>query len=377
LADRIDGVEIRVHALNTMGTMRLLAGELGGADELQRSIVLAQEAGLEVDVARGYGNLAWAALRNRDYALVDATLAAGLEYCTEPNFDLWRLYLQGFQSRSQLDQGRWTEAAETASVALGDARTSSIPRILAGVSLGLVRARRGDPRSADALDAALALAEVSEELQRIEAVAAARAEAAWLHGDHDGVAQATEAALQLASELGARGVVGELALWRRRAGISEELAIDVAEPYAAQLAGDWHAAAAQWAAIGRPYEAALALADGDGPARRRALDQLHELGAAPAAAIVARGLRARGVRGLRRGPRRSTREHPANLTPREVEVLALIEQGLRNRQIADRLFVSAKTVDHHVGAILRKLGVHTRGEAAAAARRLGLAPDGD
>ena len=52
-------------------------------------------------------------------------------------------------------------------------------------------------------------------------------------------------------------------------------------------------------------------------------------------------------------------------------MLALVEQGLRNRQIADRLFVSAKTVDHHVGAILRKLGVHTRGEAGAAARRLG------
>jgi DNA-binding NarL/FixJ family response regulator len=52
-----------------------------------------------------------------------------------------------------------------------------------------------------------------------------------------------------------------------------------------------------------------------------------------------------------------------------------VEQGLRNKQIAERLFVSAKTVDHHVGAILRKLGVHTRGEAGAAARRLGLALD--
>jgi DNA-binding CsgD family transcriptional regulator len=171
--------------------------------------------------------------------------------------------------------------------------------------------------------------------------------------------------------------VGELALWRRRAGLAEELAGPVAEPYAVQLAGDWRAAAEQWTAIGRPYEAALALADGDGEARRRALDRLHELGAGPAAAIVARRLRARGARGLRRGPRRTTRDNPANLTPREVEVLALVEQGLRNKQIAERLFVSAKTVDHHVAAILRKLGVHTRGEAGAAARRLGFAPDDD
>jgi DNA-binding CsgD family transcriptional regulator len=377
LADRIDGLEIRLHALNTLGTMQLLGGDLAGAAKLEDSIALARRAGLEVDVARGYGNLAWAALRNRMYATVDEALAAGLDHCTEPNLDLWRLYLQGFQSRSQLDQGQWTEAAETASVALSDARTSSIPRILAGVSLGLVRARRGDPRSADALDAALALAEVSEELQRMEAVAAARAEVAWLRGDGEGVVRATEATLRQASALGARGIVGELALWRRRAGIAEETALDVAEPYARQLAGDWEGAAAQWAAIGRPYDEALALADGDGAARRRALDQLHELGAVPAAAIVARSLRARGARGLRRGPRRTTRDNPANLTPREVEVLALVELGLRNRQIADRLFLSAKTVDHHVGAILRKLGVHTRGEAGAAARRLGLAPDGD
>jgi ATP/maltotriose-dependent transcriptional regulator MalT len=377
LADRIDGVEIRAHALNTMGTMQLLAGDLAGAQQLEASIALAREAGLEVDVARGYGNLAWAGLRNRLYSVVDEALAVGLEHCAEPQLDLWRLYLQGFQSRSQLDQGQWTEAAETASVVLGDARTSSIPRILAGVSLGLVRARRGDPRSADVLDAALALAEVSEELQRSEAVAAARAEVAWLRGDPDGVAQATEATLRLATELGARGVVGELALWRRRAGIVEEIEVDVDEPYALQLAGDWKAAADQWTTVGRPYDAALARADGDAAARRRALDQLYELGATPAAAIVARGLRAGGARGLRRGPRRTTRENPANLTAREVEVLALVEQGLRSRQIADRLFVSAKTVDHHVAAILRKLDVGTRGEAGAAARRLGLALDGD
>jgi DNA-binding CsgD family transcriptional regulator/type II secretory pathway predicted ATPase ExeA len=377
LADRLDDVEIRLHALNTIGTMRLLGGDLAGAEMLDHSIALAREAGLEVDVARGYGNLAWAALRSRLYAVLDEALAAGLRHCTEPRLDLWRLYLQGFQSRSQLDQGRWTEAAETASVALGDARTSSIPRILAGVTLGLVRARRGDPRSSDALDAALALAEMSEELQRRDAVAAARAEVAWLHGDSGGVVRETEAALRLATQLGAGGVVGELALWRRRAGVSEEIAVDIPEPYAPALAGDWQAAAAQWTSIGRPYEAALALADGDGAARRRALDQLHELGAGPAAAIVARSLRAGGARGLRRGPRRTTRDNPANLTPREVEVLALVEQGLRNREIADRLFVSAKTVDHHVAAILRKLGVHTRGEAGAAARRLGLAAGGD
>jgi DNA-binding CsgD family transcriptional regulator len=372
LADQLDDVEIRLHALNTLGTMQLVAGDLAGAEKLDRSIALARQAGLEMDVARGYGNLAWAGLRNRRYAVVDEALAAGLQHCAEPRLDMWRLYLHGFQSRSQLDQGRWTEAAEAASVTLGDARTSSIPRILAGVSLGLVRARRGDPRSSHVLDAAVALSEMSEELQRFEAVAAARAEIAWLRGDRDGVVQATDATLQLAMELGAGWVVGELASWRRRAGISEEVSADVAEPYALELAGDWKGAAALWTEIGCPYEAALARADGDANALRRALAELQELGAHPAAAIVARRLRARGARGLPRGPRRVTRDNPANLTARQVEVLALLAEGLRNRQIAERLFLSPKTVDHHVGAILRKLDVHTRGEAAAAARRLGV-----
>ena len=93
----------------------------------------------------------------------------------------------------------------------------------------------------------------------------------------------------------------------------------------------------------------------------------------PAAAIVARRLRERGARGLPRGPRPRTRENPAGLTARELEVLALLVDGLRNAQIAERLVVSEKTVDHHVSAILRKLDVRSRGEAGAEAARLGLA----
>jgi DNA-binding NarL/FixJ family response regulator len=58
--------------------------------------------------------------------------------------------------------------------------------------------------------------------------------------------------------------------------------------------------------------------------------------------------------------------------PALTEVLALVTEGLRNADIAQRLFVSPKTVDHHVSAILAQLGVQTRGEAARAAARLGI-----
>lgn len=112
----------------------------------------------------------------------------------------------------------------------------------------------------------------------------------------------------------------------------------------------------------------------NGAVLRWALDQLHALGAKPAAAIVSRRLRELGERQVPRGPRASTSENPAGLTNRELEVLPLIAEGLRNAEIAKRLVLSQKTVDHHVSAILRKLGVRTRGQASAAAGRLGLMP---
>jgi DNA-binding NarL/FixJ family response regulator len=103
------------------------------------------------------------------------------------------------------------------------------------------------------------------------------------------------------------------------------------------------------------------------------LDELQRLGGSAAASIVARRLRQRGARGLPRGPRKATRQNPATLTARELEVLELVAEGLGNPEIARRLFLSEKTVAHHVSAILRKLDVRTRAQASAQAVRLGLA----
>jgi DNA-binding CsgD family transcriptional regulator len=191
---------------------------------------------------------------------------------------------------------------------------------------------------------------------------------------------AIRAPLELALERKAPWAIGELAVWRRRGGLdldggelgatAQPYALD---PYTLELAGDREAAAGAWATLGCPYEAALALAEADEQEPLRlALEALQGLDARPAAAIVARRLRKRGVRGLPRGPRRPTRENPAGLTPRELEVLVLVAEGLRNAQIAERLVLSEKTVHHHVSAILRKLGVNARGQAAAEALRLGL-----
>jgi DNA-binding CsgD family transcriptional regulator len=344
---------------------------------LEQALGLALRGGFHEDAGRAYLNLVWWPLRRRRYDLVDRYLEEGLEHCAEHGLDLWRLFFIACRARVELDRGRWDDAAESAGLALRDPRRWPVPRVFALSVLGLVRARRGDPDVWTLLDEALEMAEPTGELQRVGPAATARAEAAWLEGRHEAVERETAGALDLALRRRAPWAIGELACWRRRAGVSEAIQGAVAEPCAAELAGDWERAAELWTGLGCPYDAALALAgaDDDG-ALRGALDELQRLGARPAAAIVARRLRERGVRGLPRGPRATTRENPAGLTAREVEVLELLGEGLRNADIAERLFLSEKTVSHHVSAILRKLGVRTRGEASAAAQRRGIAGPG-
>jgi DNA-binding CsgD family transcriptional regulator/tetratricopeptide (TPR) repeat protein len=374
LAERFGDNEVLIYALNDVGTGEFLVGIPGGREKLERSLELARQAGLDAPVGRAYVHLVWAATRQRLYDVALQYLEVGLEYCRERDLELWSWHLIGDQARIALDQGRWEDAADLAGLVLREPRTSISVPVLQGLCvLGLLRARRGDPGAWDVLDEARQIAKPSGGLQERAPVAAAWAEAAWLEGDRDGVRAATDAVFELAIERRSPWVAGELACWRRRAGIQEKMPPFVAEPYALQMRGDWQQAAELWTDIGCPYESALALADADDEvALRRALDQLQDLGARAAAAIVARRLRERGVRGVPRGPRPATRKNSAGLTARELEVLALLAEGLRNADIAVRLVVSPKTVDHHVSAILRKMNVRTRGEATAASAQLGL-----
>jgi DNA-binding NarL/FixJ family response regulator len=138
------------------------------------------------------------------------------------------------------------------------------------------------------------------------------------------------------------------------------------------IEGDWRGAADAWERIGMPYERALALADGPEPALRESLSILDQLGAGPLSTIVRQRLRDLGAKGIPRGPRASTRDNPRGLTSRELDVLALLTEGHTNAEMARRLHLSAKTVDHHVASILEKLDVRSRTEAATAAFGLGI-----
>jgi DNA-binding CsgD family transcriptional regulator len=245
------------------------------------------------------------------------------------------------------------------------------------VPLGLLQARRGDP------DAAATLQEAAErafatELQWIAPVAAARAEYAWLHGEDGRVAKEAAGVFELAVQAAHPWFAGELAFWLQLAGAPVRVPAVVAEPYRLLLAGKWRAAADAWRALGCPYQQALTLACGDqDEALLAALALLDGLGARQTGQRVRRQLRRRGTLRVPRGPTRATAANPAGLTGRQVEVLGLLAEGLTDAEIAVRLSLSAKTVGHHVSALLAKLGVGSRRQAAAAARRLGVAPAKD
>jgi DNA-binding CsgD family transcriptional regulator/tetratricopeptide (TPR) repeat protein len=372
LAEELGDQETVARAMNTVGTVEGLAGR--GTERLRRALELAHEHGHEELVSLAYGNLAVVAVRQRRWAEAERLLDEGLRYATERDLDADRTYMLAWRACTALELGRWNEAGADATAAVNDPGAPAVVRATALIALGLLRARRGDPDVWRPLDESLAIARQAAELPKLAPLASARAEAALLAGD------AARAAAELEPfTLGAladRWIAGGLAVWGRRAGIESDPGGAVPEPFALELAGEHAAAAACWTELGCPYDAALALAWSDDEALlRRAHDALLALGARPGAALVARRLRERGARGIARGPRPGTRANPALLTARELDVLRLVAAGLRNAAVAERLFVSPRTVDHHVSSVLRKLDVATRREAALEAQRLGLLED--
>jgi DNA-binding CsgD family transcriptional regulator len=378
LARRLDDQETLTHALTNIGSARLQDGDLGGRDDLEEAFRVAVEVGLADHAARAVGNLATVGAELRDEAHARQDLDRALAFVQAQELSGWVQHVLGHRARVRLDQGDWAGAELDARAALAEPVEGGARVVDALVPLGLLQARRGDPGAAATLQEATEQAFATSELQWVAPVAAARAEYAWLHGDDRRAAEEAAGVLELAEQARHRWFAGELAFWLRLAGGSPPIPAVAAEPHRLLLAGDWRAAADAWRELGFPYQRALTLACGDQDAALlEALAILDGLGARQAAQRLRRQLRRRGTLRVPRGPNRATAANPAGLTGRQVEVLELLADGLTDAEIAARLSLSVKTVGHHVSALLAKLGVGSRREAAAAARRLGLAPARD
>ena len=374
LAKAHQDTTLEARARNVLGCVLILQGrEDEGRKELEESTRLAIAAGRDEMAASAFGNLGSAFGEVYRFDEADRWLNRGLEFARERDLDTDRAYMLAWRALSHAYQGRWSAAAGDTNHVLRRPGAAAISRMMALIAIGRVRTRRGDPEAWSALDEALTLAHASGTLQRVAPVRAARAELAWLEGDLERCTSEARAAFELA--LGKRHpwFVGELAYWRWKAGDLQDAPDVAAEPFRWQIEGRWQAAAQAWADRLCPYEQARALAESEeASALVAAADTFQELGARPALERLAARSDAVDAPPEPRGPRPSTRGNPAGLTNRQVDVLRLVAEGLTNAEIAERLIRSEKTVEHHVSAILAKLDVRNRTEAAQRAAELEL-----
>jgi DNA-binding CsgD family transcriptional regulator/tetratricopeptide (TPR) repeat protein len=373
LAEQVEAPVALHLALNAVGSARLVCfDDPEGIEALERSARLGRERGDDFAVGRALGNLGTSLGELRRYDEAVATLEQAVAFDEEHDLDGLGGYAKSWLAKVRFEQGRWDEADRLAAEALLRRDVLIIIPITALAVRGRVRVRRGEPGGEAFLDEAWALAQPTGDIQRLWPIAAGRAEAAWLGGRPNAIEGLVGPTYDQACSLGVGWAIGELGFWLWRAGALPAPLDGGAEPYALHARGDWRGAGEAWRGIGCPYELAEALADGDEPALRESLSILSTLGAEPAADRVRAAMRRAGIERVPARPRASTLAAPAQLTRRQLEVLALLENGLSNAEIAGRLFISEKTAGHHVSAILQKLGAASRGEAAAAARKLGI-----
>jgi ATP/maltotriose-dependent transcriptional regulator MalT len=374
LAKQLNATEVLVHALTNVGTAEIQVGEEIGWDHLAKSLEIAKVEELHDHVGRAYANLSSLAVQERRYVQAMDWLNQGLVYMGEHDLDSYRVYLMGWLARLYFETGNWKKAEKEANDALRLHRGESVIPIPALIVLGHLKVRRGDIDSNEWLEQARSLAMPTAELQRIGPLAAACAEASWWRGDIDQVYKETIPGYELAIKSQNTWTLGQLAYWLWRTGRTDVPIERLADPYRWMILGEWREAANAWARLKCPFEQALALSEGDASAQIEALAIFEQLGAQPAARALRKKMRLEGVKGLPRGPRTGTKANPEGLTSREMEVLAILVEGLSNAEIARRLSISLKTVDHHISTILAKLNVHSRLEAVAAARQKNIFP---
>ena len=368
LARETGDAAILAHALNNVGAARVDRGSELGWSMLVESLRIALAAGEIEHACRSYVNLTWNQL---DYLRLDDAeryLAEAMQLAERTDHLAYLSYFYVTLGRLKLARGEWEAALRAVARVNREVTHHHCPALIVQ---GRVKVRRGEPGGDRLLRDAWRLAQELGELQRTGPAAAARAEAAWLAGGHAAVAELVRPVYEQARG-GDFALEAELGYWLARVG--QPIApSESTHPYALQAAGRWREAAAAWRAAGCRYEWAAALAESPDPADRlAALSELTALGAAPLARLVRSALRRQGVTQLPRGPVGVTRANPAGLTGRQLEVLRLVADGLTNPEIADRLTVSIRTVDSHVAAVLAKLGVATRREAAGRAAELGI-----
>ncbi len=357
-----------IHCLDYRGVAENVIHYPDGNASLGEAADRAAKAGNWFEFSRALDNQAEAALVVRDLRTAADSIERSIAAVAGGALPGREGYTKATHSRVLELQGAWEQAEDIARGLLDHGvfiTTVALPVI------GAIEARQGRQAAGTTLTHAWQLAATIDEYQRLAPAAAALAESGWITGDSDIPIPAIVETMDTGLNLEQAWEPGAIALWLWKTGELVEAPEGIAEPYRLIIDGEPLKAAEMWAEIGCPYEQAIALSHGPPDAQLQALEKLETLGATAVAAKLRQQLRDQGLK-VPRGKAHSTRQHAVGLTARQAEVLALLGEGLTNPEIADRLFVSPRTVEHHVSAVLSKLDATTRQDAVSQAHQQGL-----
>ncbi len=210
------------------------------------------------------------------------------------------------------------------------------------------------------------------ELQRLIPAMTALLELEWLTGKEWLTEDEINSTAAMTTQMGIMMENSELAAWLLRARKHVLPLPTLFDGYRYQTEAAAQKAAAIWVQLGCPYDQGLALFEGGESDKRKALAIIQALGAEAVYQKLKRQLRSAGVKSIPRGAHKTTQTNKARLTGRELDVLKLVKQDMHDKEIAATLFISIKTVGHHISSILFKLDVDSRTKAVKEAVRLGV-----
>jgi DNA-binding CsgD family transcriptional regulator/tetratricopeptide (TPR) repeat protein len=343
MAERFGDDSTRAHALATLGTAQALAGDEGGLVQLGTGAALSRAAGQDADSVRAISNLVSSRVLYDRLDGLRPIVEDAVDFAAERGMESHAQCMRVAVAQLCVSLGSWDEAAEIARTVAGLAH-SAAQRIEPMILLGTLRARRGDPEPEALLEEALHQATRLGEPQLVYPAHRALAESAWLAGRSERAARHATAARDTLAHAPNHPLQPEVAYWCWRTGVQGPELRNTTHPFALQVAG-----------------------------QRRAWTIFTSLGVGVRAAELAQRLRAGGARDLPRRQYTASRANPAGLTDRQLEIAGLIAGHLTNQEIAERLYLSTRTVDSHVSAILGKLDVTNRRQAAQRCQDLGIA----
>jgi DNA-binding CsgD family transcriptional regulator/tetratricopeptide (TPR) repeat protein len=361
---------VEVQAATTVGASRLHLGDRDGLAQIEEAARVGVEEEVQEPAARALYHLAAVATRSWRLSEGRTRFETAIEYTSARELDAWYIASMATVAGIDVSAGRWDDADHDLEQVLGQ-KTCKQTEVETLVIAATLRARRGDPGSAEMIEEALASIGDTDDHDSLLFGCALLMEGAWIgHVELDRARDAyhrLSRSSSLANDPWGRGILG---FWARRLDL-EPPPGDIPGPARREWEGRLEDSAQAWRERGFPVEAAIVEAMVPDADLTAVFAELEGLGAEGVIRGLRRELQRRGVRKVPRGDRPATRRNPAGLTPRQAEVLGLIVKGHSNAAIARELFISEKTAGHHVAAILTKLNVSSRLQAAAVATSRG------